>query len=182
MKVRATFEDMDPDLDRDWPYFAVLSAEGIVLDELAVPATTAEFTAFLNDQIARRLPASAAPWDQVRELAWPLREAVRLDRGRDLRRSEPLLEALASDAEAGAFAAAARALLTRRARDAYERLRDAAVAYAVLDDPEATLRRLEASIAEMSGTPYEQDLIAVRDALVLSGRFPRLDPVPIPPR
>lgn len=182
VKVRASFEDMDPDLDRDWPYFAVLSPEGIVLDERTVPASTAEFTAFLDDQIARRVPASVAPWDHVRELAWRLREAMRLDRGRDLARSEPLLGALASDPDAGPFASAARELLARRARDAYERLRDAAVAYAALADPQAAVLRLDAAIAEMSGTPYARDLAAVRDALVRTGRFPRLDPIPLPLR
>lgn len=58
----------------------------------------------------------------------------------------------------------------------------AAVAYSSSADPQAALLRPEAAIAEMAGTPYARDLAAVRDALVRTGRFPRLDPIPLPPR
>ena len=73
-------------------------------------------------------------------------------------------------------------MLARRARDAYERLRDAAVAYGVLEDRGTALRMLEQAAAELAGTPYAADFAAVRDALVRSRQFPHLDPAPLPPR
>ena len=179
VKVLASFEAPDPEIDRDWPYFAVLGADGFVLDELRVPAPTQEYVAFLDDQIERRVPSSAMAWDRTRELARRLSEAVRAGREGPLGRSQAMLRDLAADSAAGPFAAAARAALARRAREARESRRDAAVAAASHEDRPGARGRLEAAVARFAGTPYEHELAAVLDALVRTGRFPRLDPVPL---
>jgi hypothetical protein len=161
------------DMDKNWPYLGVMTADGDTRIDFAGQQTKEEILEHLTAALAAQATADAPlAWDAVDAAATATAKAKEaLAAGRVGDAWTQFSAVLAIDAK-GAFGALARWHLERLTGEARVAMSEAKALSAT--DAAAGARRLSVAAERFRGTPYGTDLAEVEQELRATGRFPVL--------
>lgn len=155
-----------------WPWITLEESGGRVLRAFPGYREADDMSKELRAGLDARSFEEALSWDEARRLARALEAARDAEEAGRLGEAQAGYEALAE--APAAFAEESREGLRRIAEAARKALLQAQ--RAAQSDVTAALSRIEDAVVTFRGTSYVRDLERVREALVRTGRFPRLSP------
>ncbi len=166
-------EDLAGFLERGWPYLGALDADGGEFAAFPGMSKASTFRRHLDGALTEFGARERRAWGPMRALASRWNDAVQAADAGDAGREWRELDALHSDDAEGPIGRSAATRLAQHDADVRAVIGDADEAAQA--DVVAGLALLDAAIGRWSGTPYEPDLRAIRDALQAEGRFPQLE-------